>query len=51
MVGPNDEVEVEQGSYWGSMHVLPDGEVKYNKAAKKSLKIAGRFALVYTDSS
>jgi hypothetical protein len=45
LVGPNNEIERQKGSYWGSMHVLRDGEVKYNKKAITSLELAERALL------
>lgn len=42
VAGPN-EVKVKEGTYWGTMHVLMDGQVKYNEVATRSL--AARFSL------
>lgn len=46
VVGPNNDIKREMGSYWGSMHVLPNGEVRYNPTAIKSLQIAKRALLL-----
>jgi hypothetical protein len=48
VVGSNNEISKEDGSYWGSMHVLRNGNIKYNPKALKSLEIAER-ALLHED--
>jgi len=51
MKGPNDEViRREAGTYWGSLHVLEDGEVKYNIVANKSMRVADRKLLRETEN-
>jgi hypothetical protein len=42
-VGPITGAE-KRRSYWGTMHVLHNGQAQYNDVAKKSLKVAARIA-------
>ena len=38
---PND-VGIQQGTYWGAMHVYPDGQVGYNDAASWRLAMRNK---------